>query len=295
MLLEKEDEQTVLVTLYVMIDDLLKAFQTRFGRRLRLPGKSPRGRKTLSLAEWITLGLFRYALKMDDVKVYHRHILSHYSQDFKSLPNYQNFNAQLNRATPYVIFLLQWLCHLQRKAAVLPYLIDSTALPVCENTRIASHKVCEGFAGRGKTTTGWFYGFKLQTVCDSLARLISVLIVPGNTDDRKFIFKLFQDLKGLAIGDAGFVSRPIMQKLSNQGLLFITDVKKNMKRLMSPMQHWLLKQRQRIEISYSVLTYRLQQATSVARSVLGYFSRWLYACLSYTVFQLLENSSQGLL
>ena len=268
MLLEKEDEQTVLVTLYVMIDDLLKAFQTQFAMRLRLPGKSPRGRKTLSLAEWMTLGLFRYVLRMDDVKVFHRHILSHYSKDFKSLPNYQNFNAQINRTTGYVILLLQWLCHFHKQTAVEPYLIDSTALVVCKNSRISSHKVCEGFAQRGKTTTGWFYGFKLQTLQG----------VERPCDWRRW-FSVERKNATTCRTRAAFYHR----------------CQKNMKCLMTPLQHWLLKQRQRIEISYSVLKYRLQQAASVARSVLGCFSRWLYACLSYTVFNLMENANNGLI
>ncbi len=42
--------------------------------------------------------------------------------------------------------------------------IDSTALAVCKNPRIASHRVFAGLAQRGKTTTSWFFGFKLHLV-----------------------------------------------------------------------------------------------------------------------------------
>nr|WP_280139798.1 transposase [Nitrosomonas communis] len=40
--------------------------------------------------------------------------------------------------------------------------IDSTRISVCHNQRIWSHKVMAELAARGKTSVGWFYGFKLH-------------------------------------------------------------------------------------------------------------------------------------
>jgi hypothetical protein len=40
--------------------------------------------------------------------------------------------------------------------------LDSTPLEVCDVRRIHSHKVFEGIAKRGKSSMGWFYGFKLH-------------------------------------------------------------------------------------------------------------------------------------
>jgi hypothetical protein len=40
--------------------------------------------------------------------------------------------------------------------------IDATSLRVCENIRIPRHKTFKEEAGRGKSLTGWFYGFKLH-------------------------------------------------------------------------------------------------------------------------------------
>jgi hypothetical protein len=44
------------------------------------------------------------------------------------------------------------------------------ALSVCHNRRIASHKVFKTYAARGKTSTGWFYGFKLHLVINDRGR-----------------------------------------------------------------------------------------------------------------------------
>ena len=45
------------------------------------------------------------------------------------------------------------------------FYLDSTPVSVCENRYISSNKVSKGVATRGKSTKGWFYGFKLQGVC----------------------------------------------------------------------------------------------------------------------------------
>ncbi|ATA92845.1 hypothetical protein CGC56_10830 [Capnocytophaga canimorsus] len=42
--------------------------------------------------------------------------------------------------------------------------IDSTTLKVCKNQRIHNHKIFKGIAERGKSSMGWFYGFKLHLV-----------------------------------------------------------------------------------------------------------------------------------
>ncbi len=42
--------------------------------------------------------------------------------------------------------------------------IDSTILTVCHARRINSHRVFKKMAKRGKTSTDWFYGFKLHLI-----------------------------------------------------------------------------------------------------------------------------------
>jgi hypothetical protein len=42
--------------------------------------------------------------------------------------------------------------------------VDSTPLRVCKNIRIPRHKTFVEDAGRGKSSTAWFYGFKLHPI-----------------------------------------------------------------------------------------------------------------------------------
>lgn len=289
MLLANCSEWETLYHIFDQIDNLLKAMSVSLKRKLlsdlRPKGGRPSG---LSLQAILAFGIFRFATGVKDVKHYHRKLLSSYSKELGRIPNYGNFNTLMNQATPYVIFLLQWICHCHKSPNGGLYFMDSTSLKVCENKRIFDHKVCEDIAQRGKSSMGWFFGFKLHVVCDSLGRLVSLLITPGNTDDRKFALKLLKGLKGLCVADAGYVSKKLMQELYEQGLLLLTDVRNSMERLMTEAQHALLKQRQRIEGVFSCLKHRLKAEASIARSPLGYLSRCLYACLTFALSNELE-------
>jgi hypothetical protein len=67
--------------------------------------------------------------------------------------------------------------------------IDSTSLDVCLNQRIASHKVFAELASRGKTSTDWFFGFKLYLVINDWGELLNVLL----TLVTSMALSLFQD------------------------------------------------------------------------------------------------------
>jgi hypothetical protein len=59
--------------------------------------------------------------------------------------------------------------------------IDSTSLSVCHPARISQHRVFRVDARRGKTSVGWFYGFKLHVVVIDRGELLAVCLTPGNT------------------------------------------------------------------------------------------------------------------
>ena len=52
--------------------------------------------------------------------------------------------------------------------------LDSTHLSVCHNKRIHQNKVFRGLAARGKTTIGWFYGFKLYHFNDVISQIRAI-------------------------------------------------------------------------------------------------------------------------
>jgi hypothetical protein len=73
-------------------------------------------------------------------------------------------------------------------------------------------------------------------------------LTPGNTDDRKPVPELTQDLFGKLFGDRGYISRSLFESRFDRGLALITKRRKNMKNSLMPMlDKLLLRKRPMIE------------------------------------------------
>jgi hypothetical protein len=127
--------------------------------------------------------------------------------------------------------------------------IDSTSLAVCHAARIQQHRVFRVDARRGKTSVGWFYGFKLHLVVNDRGELLAFCLPPGNTDDRRPVPRLARRLFGRLFGDKGHISAPLAEHLFlEQGLRLITKLRKNMRNILLPhADKLLLRQRALIE------------------------------------------------
>jgi len=161
--------------------------------------------------------------------------------------------------------------------------IDSTSLKVCHNLRINSHRVMAGLAERGKTSTGWFFGFKLHLVTNDKGELLDVCITPGNVDDRVPVDTLTKKLWGKLFGDRGYISQGLFDKLFGRGLQLITRIKSNMKnRLMPLFDKLLLRKRGIIESIIDQLKNISQIEHSRHRGIPHYFADILAGLIAYT-------------
>ncbi|CAK0771645.1 hypothetical protein CCP3SC5AM1_730018 [Gammaproteobacteria bacterium] len=101
-------------------------------------------------------------------------IIKLFRNDFPKAPSYARFIVLINRAwMPLTMFLANKFGN-----KTVCYYIDSTKLTVCDNHRIHRHKVFRNLATRGKTSMGWFFGFKLHIVFNDLNEIIAVKITP---------------------------------------------------------------------------------------------------------------------
>jgi transposase len=162
--------------------------------------------------------------------------------------------------------------------------IDSTSLDVCLNQRIASHKVFAGLADRGKTSTGWFFGFKLHLVINDRGELLNVLLTPGNVDDRKPVPKLVHKLFGKVFGDKGYISQPLYDLLRQAfGIQLVTKLKSNSKNClpMSWMDRIMLRKRAIVESVIDQLKNISQIEHSRHRSVPNFLVNVLCGLIAY--------------
>src|SRR4051794_41721128 len=83
-------------------------------------------------------------------------VLTRLRSAFPKAPCYARFIALPHHGwVPLTFFLLP-----RRGRRTGLYDIDSTPLPVCHPRRINRHRVFAGLVERGKTSVGWFFGFK---------------------------------------------------------------------------------------------------------------------------------------
>jgi Transposase DDE domain len=102
---------------------------------------------------------------------------------------------------------------------------------VCHNRRSGRHKTFAGLAARGKTSMGWFCGFKLHLVFNQLNEIVAVKLTPGNVHDTVPVEQLTQKLIGKLFGDKGYLGKKLATALLKRGLALPTKVRKNMKAL----------------------------------------------------------------
>lgn len=170
---------------------------------------------------------------------YEKYVSVHLKSDFPKLVSYTRFVALTGRMLVYLT-----LFQLTAQAGEVTgfSFIDSTTLAVCRNQRIFQHRVFCGFAKRGKTSMGWFFGFKLHLIVNDRGEVLSWYLSAGNISDNDIgvCDYLTRELWGKLVGDKGYISQKLFEMLFERDVHLITRIKKNMKNKLVPMADKLL-------------------------------------------------------
>lgn len=281
-----------IVALFCDLDKFAGEFEPLLRRRLLADGRPHRDRRSrMHLGEVMTiLVLFHRSGYRTFKHFYLRHVCCHLRGEFPHLVSYNRFVERVPRA------LVALACYLRTRMAVCTGIsfIDSTPLRVCHNARIRSHRVMEGLAARGKTSTGWFYGFKLHLVISDRGELLGLCFTPGNADDREPVDALTADLFGRLVGDKGYVSQALFGRLFARGLRLLTRIKSNMRnRLMPLLDKLLLRKRAVIETVIDQLKNVCQIEHSRHRSPTNYFADVVAGLVAYTYADKLPSLNLG--
>ena len=160
--------------------------------------------------------------------------------------------------------------------------VDSTPIRVCHNKRIKRNKVFKGIAEVGKSTMGWFYGFKLHVIINDQGEIMAVKLTSANVNDLQPIPQMTQSLTGKLFGDKGYISQPLFNALFQKGLHLITRVRKNMKnKLILLTDKLLLRRRGIIESVNDQLNNISQIEHSRHRSPWSFAVNLLAALIAY--------------
>jgi hypothetical protein len=267
--------------LFVDVDDCWKAFEKIYATHLIEDGTRKRNRDNkLSTSEIMTILIAFQASGYRTFKAFYHYLLDHHRHDFPDMVSYDRFVYLIPRA------IIPLLVYLQTEGMDEPTgisFIDSTALKVCHTKRITRHRVFDGIAKIGKTTMGWFLGFKLHLIINDRGGLLGCRLTAGNVDDRSVTEVMADGLFGKLFGDKGYISQSLFEKLMAKGIKLVTNMRTNMKcRLMEWEEKILLRKRSLIETVNDTLKNVCQIEHSRHRSPINFLAHVIAGLIAYT-------------
>jgi len=270
-----------ILRLFFDCDEFCRVFEPPLRALLLNDGKRHRHREsTLSTSEVMTILILFQASGFRNLKTYStQYVCVHMRREFPNLVSYERFvELQSQTALPLTAFLQT---RFGRCTGIS--FVDATSIAICHNRRIESNKVFRGLAKRGKTSVGWFYGFKVHLVINDSGELLGVMITSCNVDDRKPVPAMTKKLFGKLFGDRGYVSQKLFDELYKRGLQLITKLRKNMKNKLMPMVDKLLvRKRSLIETINDQLKNICQIEHTRHRSKINFLVNLLAALIAYT-------------
>lgn len=274
--------------IFVKVDDFCNHFENEF-KNHSLPVSTAvrkRNRKaTLSDSEIITILITFHDGKFRNFKhFYLGYVCVHLRDCFPNVVSYNRFIELSHRsAVPFMLFL-HYCC---RGECTGISFIDSTVLRVCHNKRIKRNRVFKGMAKVGKSTVGWFFGFKLHLIINDKGEILSFYLSQGNTSDSnaKIITRMTQEIFGKVFGDKGYIGKALADLLFGDGIQLITAVRRNMKqKALSNEEKLLLRKRSVIETVNDELKNICQVEHTRHRSVAGFILNIMSAIAAYSFF-----------
>lgn len=274
--------------IFVRTDDFCNAFEKEFAKHQlpASPGDKKRNRSTgLCASETITLLVAFHGGQFRNFKHFYLHYVSvHLKEDFPGIVSYNRFIELSHR---HAIAFMLFLHHCCKGECTGISFIDSTVLRVCHNKRIKRNKVFKGMAEVGKSTMGWFFGFKLHLIINDKGEILSFYLSKGNVDDRnaKAITKMTKTIFGKLFGDKGYISKALSDLLFGNGIQLITAVRRNMKqKALSNEERLLLRKRSVIETVNDELKNICQVEHTRHRSISGFLLNIMAAIAAYSFF-----------
>lgn len=271
--------------LFVFIDDFYKAADLYISHHFISENQksyNPTRIPTMTISEILTIVLLYQKSPCKNFKYFYQSYLQLYKPEFPNLVSYERFVSLKPRTLGYLQMLLQWLISLSYKTGIS--FVDATGIAVCHNKRISGNKVFKEFAALGKTTKGWFYGFKLHLIISDKGEIHGAKLTKGNVDDRVPVPALARNLTGLLFGDKGYIKAELFSELYAKGLKLVTGIKEGMKnKPMIMFEKQMLRKRSIIETVFDYLKNKFELEHSRHRSIWNFLVHIMSTLVVYSM------------
>jgi hypothetical protein len=269
--------------IFYLADEFCKDFEKTISNHTL--GNEPRRKPKMSQSEVITIMILFHFGSFKNMKHFYEYFVKqHLKSEFPQTVSYNRF-VELMQSVILPMTLFLKTCCLGSCTGIS--FIDSTSVSVCKNKRIPRNKVFDGIAQRGKTTMGYFYGFKLHFIINDKGEILSFVITPGNVDDREPLKdkKFIEKIKGKLYADKGYISQKITEVLFVDGLHLITHIRNNMKNVLMEMKDKiLLRKRSVIETINDELKNICSIEHSRHRSFENFITNLISGLIAYCFF-----------
>jgi hypothetical protein len=275
------DLDALLISLYVLVDDLLPARQ-RFGRPPRI-----------SDSEVICLAVAQVLLDCPNERRFLRLAKRRLGHLFPYIPGQSGFNKRLRQLAPQLVEAITLLARLSPSFCDRLRLLDSTPVPCAASRETVRRSALAGIGGYGycRSHSRWFWGFRLYLLCSPDGLPIGFELAPANAPERVVAAELLERVLKpgqIVIGDKGFAGAEFDQQVAALGgRLLRPDRKDEQPRFGS-----LGGIRQWIESTFDTLKDQLSLERHGGRTLTGLVSRIARRLLALTA-AILHNWQLG--
>ena len=271
------------IAIFCDADDFCKAYEEYCRNKLLMNKKAVVPETRMLLSEIMTILIMYHLSGYKTFKWYYtKYVMTHQRKDFPDLVSYNRFVEIMKFAlVPLILYTIKARFG---KCSGISF-VDSTPLKVCDNHRIHNHRVFREYAKTGKSSMGWFYGFKLHLIINDEGEILSFCLTSGNVDDRNeaVMDSLTKEIFGKLFADRGYISQKLFEKLLEKDITLVTRAKKNMKnKLMDLHDKLMLRKRAVIESVNDFLKNICDIEHSRHRSVTNFLVNLVSALAAYS-------------
>jgi len=267
-----------LIEIFVKAADFLKIFDTTASKCL--VGSSS-WRSAMSRSEVMCILVYYHFSGFRCFKWYYQNVIKITLKSY--FPDSCSYEQFVKLIPKLGLELFAWLCFEHLAPPTEANYIDSTALEVCHIKREKQHKVFRGIARKGKSSMGYFFGFKLHLIINQYGQFVRFQLTKGNVADNNadLLRHILQDIEQTIYGDRGYLTK-IIDELKARGNCLISKVKNKMKAPeRTPKESYYLQKRGLIETVFDQLVNQLNIEHSRHRSPKNFLSNLWSGLIAY--------------
>lgn len=275
------DLDTFLTTLYVLVDDTVKALPPR-------PPK-PGPQAHLTESEVVTLAMLSQWKQFPTERLFVRYAHRHLRSEFPKMPHRSQLNRAIRAAHDTIVAVGQAVVGLLEQTPQAYEVLDGMGVAVRNNKR-KGRGWLDGFANTGwSNRLGWYDGFHLLTAVDPDGVVTGYAVAEASTKDQPYaedflhqrafpnprLAMVGAQAAGPYLADTGFEGRERHKHWAEAFGAVVLAPPRNDRKLAWPSEwrEWHARYRQIVEVAHGKLTEQLRLDDERPHTLLGFLSR----------------------